>query len=106
MRKLSAITFVVIAVVLASSTAPLFGWSERGHAIIGRIAERHLTPYADAVITDLLEGRSLAGIASWADEIRMKRGDTESWHFVNIPAGASGYSATRDCPNGSCIVEV
>ncbi len=42
-------------------------------------------------------------IASWSYRIRMTRRETSSWHYVDIPVGASGYDAARDCAD-TCIV--
>ncbi len=48
-------------------------------------------------------GTTLADISTWADEIHPTRPNTAPWHYVNIPGGASGYNAQRDCPRG-CVV--
>src|SRR5262249_33526538 len=56
----------------------------------------------------LLKGRSLASIASWADDVRPQRPATSNWHFVDIPLTSDAYEPARDCkddPNkGDCIV--
>jgi len=48
-------------------------------------------------------GLTLTDISTWADEVRPSRPNTAPWHYVNIPGGASGYNAQRDCPRG-CVV--
>jgi hypothetical protein len=42
--------------------------------------------------------------ASWADEVRQQRPETNSWHYVNIVIGSRGYDARRDCGDGACVV--
>jgi hypothetical protein len=42
--------------------------------------------------------------SNWADEIRDRRRDTGSWHYVDIPLAARGYDAQRDCPQRDCVV--
>ena len=42
-------------------------WGPEGHAIVAQIAEDHLTDAARQQVDALLDGDSLASIASWAD---------------------------------------
>ena len=84
-----------------------FRWGSDGHKITGLIARQQLTPQA-AAVGDLLkgEGGTLAEVSTWADEVR--RQYEYAWsaplHFVNIPSGAAGYDAVRDCRDGKCVV--
>ncbi len=48
-------------------------------------------------------GTTLADISTWADDIHHSRPNTGPWHYVNIPRGAAGYNAQRDCRHG-CVV--
>ncbi|HWS41368.1 MAG TPA: S1/P1 nuclease [Arenimonas sp.] len=69
--------------VLVSQNA--FAWGATGHRTVGLIAQQHMTPAALKKSQELLEGHSLAYVASWADEIRSdpkKYGDTFNWHFT------------------------
>ena len=62
-------------------------WGKTGHRVIGEIAAHHLKPEAKKAISALLEGRSLARIGTWADEIRSNP-DYDAyviWHYVNLP---------------------
>ena len=62
-------------------------WGKTGHRVIGEIASRHLKPKAKRTISNLLEGRSLARIGTWADEIRSNPDYNQYtiWHYVNMP---------------------
>jgi hypothetical protein len=93
-----------------SGAGPVLAWGEKGHRIVGEMAQRQLTAPARAEVARLLAGEAeptLAGVAYWADEVRKhdaERGPrTERWHFVNLPRGC-GFDAARDCPGGNCIV--
>jgi hypothetical protein len=66
----------------------IFGsWGRTGHSTIGLIAAKHLTPKATAAVTALLNGQSLADVASWADDHRSPT--TAPWHFINVELGLS-----------------
>jgi hypothetical protein len=83
-------------------------WGAAGHAIVAEIAQHRLQPGARREIRRLLNGDvSLASVANWADTVQSQRPETANWHFVNIPVGAAGYNAARDCPQtprGDCVV--
>lgn len=82
------------------------GWGRDGHAITGEIAQRELTPEAQHAVETLLDGRPLAEIAAWADQVR--RQPEYRWtaplHYVNIEPGAPRYDHERDCPDHGCAV--
>jgi hypothetical protein len=60
-----------------------------GHRSVGKIAENNLTPTAKAAVQDLLGKETLAGVSTWADEVRTQPEykSTASWHFLNLPLG-------------------
>src|SRR5271165_6694875 len=95
---------------VALALMPLCGraWGIAGHAMIGDIAEWHLTPTALAKVRDMLaeEGfEHLAQVASWPDEIRNQRKETGPWHYVDIPLTEKEYDSDRDCPKGDCVID-
>jgi hypothetical protein len=85
-----------LAFFLLTTAAHAFG--PEGHQLAGEIAERHLTPRAQAEVRRLLRHdrladrspsgrRTLGEVANWADEIRdfpwgKARG---AWHYDDIP---------------------
>jgi len=79
-------------------------WGPSGHRIVARVAQARLTPKASAEVARLLQGGSLASVASWADSVRTKRPETGPWHYVDIPTWESSYNAQRDCKDGLCII--
>jgi nuclease S1 len=72
--------------------------------MIADIAMDHLTPEARENLRELLGDNDLASISTWADDINNGRPETKPWHYVHIPSTADGYLATRDCPDGDCVV--
>ena len=89
---------------------PAFGWGAEGHRIVGHLAEARLSPAARAEAARLLRGESeptLAGIATWADEVRdePRWRHTARWHWVNLPReNPCSYVPARDCRGGDCVV--
>src|SRR4051812_20261854 len=99
---------VVLSACLFGVASPCFGWGGMGHQIVALIAEDHLSPAAKAGIRDLLGGDaqiSDAEVASWADEVRRQRRETAPWHYVNIPADATGFDRKRDGRDGDNVVD-
>jgi hypothetical protein len=95
--------------LLLAASQPALAWSALGHRLVGALAERHLTPAAEHQVHDLLKGEAdptLAGIATWADELRNNEPDrfkaTSRWHYVN--SRDCQYVAARDCPDGNCVI--
>jgi len=97
---------VWLAIALAMSWgAPCFGWGEEGHRLVVAIAEGLMTPAAKArLAATLMPGETLEELATWADEIRRTRKETEEWHYVDIPLTSAGLDMKRDCPKGNCVV--
>ena len=79
--------------------------------LVGELAQRQLTPEANARVHELLRNEpvpTLAGVAMWADHLRATDPErfkaTSRWHYVNMPEGFCRYVATRDCPDGACVL--
>src|SRR5690606_23303542 len=103
---------LLFAAVLLLATPVALGWAQLGHRLVGELAQRHLTPAADAEVARLLAGEqdpTLAGIAAWADTLRDEDPPrfkaTSKWHYVNTaPDDGCRYDAARDCADGNCVV--
>lgn len=79
-------------------------WGQVGHRIIARVVAARLSPDAAREVKRLLDGASLAEIASWADDVRRDRPATGPWHYVNIPVTETRYDAAKYCKDGDCVV--
>ena len=95
MRRIALAVLVALAL---GSAASLQAWGGQGHRLIGLVAANHLTPVAKQNVARLLDGQTLAAVASWADDQRTDNQQTGYWHYSNIPPNASGYDRDRDCP--------
>lgn len=104
---------VVLAAAVAAALQPIaaFAWGPQGHRLVARVAETELTPQARAQVAQLLAGEahpSLAGVATWADELREHDPDlgkrSGRWHYVNLGEHQCGYVPARDCPDGNCVI--
>lgn len=93
-----SIALISILVVTLFSRFDLRAWGEQGHRLVGLIAASRLTPIAKKNVDWLLDGRTLADVANWADSVTGEQVQTAPWHYVNIPHEASTYDRERDCP--------
>lgn len=104
MKKTVFLTLCCLQISFAN--APVV-WSKTGHRVIGEIAEAHLSRKAKKSIARLLNGRSLAAVSNFADEIKA---DTtyrkfSAWHYVNIPKGKR-YEEVDPSPYGDLVVAI
>mgnify|MGYP001555713900 CR=1 FL=1 len=103
--------FLLLFAALSAASPAALAWSALGHRLVGAIAERHLTPAAEAQVRELLAGEpdpTLAGVAYWADALRNQDPPrfklTSRWHYINAQGGGCDFDEARDCPGGNCVV--
>lgn len=93
-------------VVLFAS--PAFGhapmWSKTGHRVVGEVASKYLKSRTRRVVTELLDGQSLATVSNYADEIKADRRFKRfsPWHYVNFPPDKS-YTEVAPSLNGDVV---
>jgi len=82
-------------------------WGQTGHRVVGVIAQQHLTPKAQSRIDELLEGRSLAEISTYGDDIKSdpKYKSLNPWHYVNLPLETPYSDATKN-PKGDVVMAI
>lgn len=93
------------AAALSGAALAAQAWGVQGHRLVGELAQRQLTPAAQAEVERLLAlepGATLGSVASWADDIKDRA--TRRWHFVHMPADDCVFQRERDCPEGDCAV--
>jgi hypothetical protein len=102
--------FILCAALLLTGS-PSWGWAELGHRLVGELAQRQLTPEANARVQELLRSEpvpTLSGVALWADQLRTTDPErfkaTSRWHYVNMHEGTCRFVAARDCPEGACVI--
>lgn len=82
-------------------------WGQTGHRVVGEIAQQHLTQKAQNRIGELLEGRSLASVSTYGDDIKSdpKYKLLNPWHYVNLPLEIS-YSDAQTNPKGDVVMAI
>src|SRR6188768_2092952 len=84
--------------LLLATAGDALAWSGDGHRLVAELAQRRLSPAAQAEVARLLAGEpdpTLAGIATWADDLRAESRTgvnelgkrSERWHYLNFPRG-------------------
>ena len=96
-----------LACLLTGSAA--YAWGGDNHRVICGIAWEETTPAARERIADILGagGRdAFAESCLWADVYRDEgHRETEGWHYVNVPIGATAVDPARDCKEPeSCVL--
>ena len=83
-KRLTLFVGIILSLVLVS-------WGYDGHYAIAEIAQNHLSPSARLAVKNLLGHRTMADVASYADELRSEPAykATGSLHYVNVPLGYS-----------------
>jgi hypothetical protein len=96
-------TFFVFNLLTSTSA---FSWFDKGHRIVGLIAQANLSADARKEIEKILPASmTLADAAIWPDHEGRSIRDLDPLHYVRIPEAASGYDQGRDCPQKNCMVE-
>ena len=96
---------VLIAFVCFSFS--LYAWGETGHRVVGEVAQNHLKKKVNKKVAEVLDGKTIAEVSTWMDEIRSDDAydEYEDWHWVTIPEGKS-YAETEKNPNGDVIYAI
>ena len=103
------------AVVLLACllVGPVQAWGPLGHAIVANLAQRQLSPAAQAEVARLLapeHTNSLVAIASWPDQLQNDPAQAALWrqtrslHYVNFQGADCDYVPPRDCRDGRCVI--
>lgn len=106
MQKTSFFFILFFSLQLGFSHIPA-DWGKTGHRATAEIAEGLLNGRAKRKITKILDGRSLALVSTFADEIKSdpRYKAFFSWHYANIPEGET-YSQSGKNPQGDLVTAV
>ena len=107
---------IVLLICCALASSVCFAWGGRGHAAVGALAEANLSPAALAQVQVLLHDdldryeqasgrKTLASVASWADEIRdlATRTDSKAFRGWHVRANSVCGDALGACREGHCV---
>jgi len=97
----------MFAVIASAISFQALGWGQTGHRVSGAIAERYLTPKAQAAINELLVNEDLAEVSTYPDEMRSNPSEfwqktANPWHYVNIHEGKK-YDDLGAPPEGDAV---
>ena len=100
---------ILLAVFVLYSSFGFSGekdWGQNGHRTTAEIAQSYLSKDAKKEISKLLNGRSLAFVSTFGDEIKSdsKYRKYSPWHYVNLPEGASKYIKDEANPKGDLLM--
>jgi hypothetical protein len=99
---------VVATLLLLTFASSANAWGPTGHRVVGEIAQRHLTPAAQAKVSSILNGRSLADVANWPDDLRSdSRYDKyKLLHFATVKNGLASYRDSEKARCGDVVVAI
>lgn len=79
-------------------------WGATGHRVVGEIAQSHLKCSTKRKIKKLLNGKTLAYVSTYADEIKSDKRYNEfyTWHYINMPLDEN-YNPANQNPKGDLV---
>ncbi|MEO2064565.1 MAG: S1/P1 nuclease [Christiangramia sp.] len=102
MKRILAILLLSLSLNIHAADAD---WGKTGHRATAEIAEEHLSKKAQKAISKILDGRSLAFVANYADDIKSDPAYRQysPWHYVNIEPDEEQYVAENASENGDLV---
>ena len=98
---------VILLLIALFTTATMSAedWGRTGHRVTGEIAQQHLTKKASRAVKNILEGKSLAFVSTYGDDIKSdpKYRQYGPWHYVNLDPDQQEYLASNAAPEGDII---
>lgn len=97
----------LLALGAVSLVASAGAWGAKGHRVLARIAEMHLSDQTKAALREVLGDESLVEASTWADWIKSDPNMDHAgpWHYVNMPDGVS-YEESEKNPAGDAYVQL
>lgn len=97
----------LLILFLFCATVAKADWGKTGHRVVGKVAENHLTDSAKTAIAQILDGKSLALVSNWPDEMRSNPDFSKygPWHYVNLPLDKE-YHEVEHSHKGDVIVTI
>lgn len=82
---------LLISVLGCVSSVPAFGWGQKGHRIVAKIAYDNLSCKAKKAVDKTLGKGGMIYWTNWPDEIKSDTiyADSHDWHYQDFPAGLS-----------------
>jgi len=103
-KNIKIFMLLMLVTIILFSFNEIMGWGKNGHRIIALTAQNHLTKKARDGVNRLLNGRSMAQISIWADEMYSveKYSCASPFHYANIEEGKN-YLTSKKNKKGAII---
>jgi len=103
----STYILIVFLIFLSPLSASNPDWGSTGHRAIGEIAEGFLKGKTKRKILELLDGQSLALVATFGDDIKSDKRYNKfyTWHYVNMSFGTK-YEDSQKNPKGDLVTGI
>ncbi len=100
-------TIIIVFLFIFQGVFAHPNWGPTGHRTLTKIADNHLKRKAKKKIAKLLDGKSLAYISTFADEIKSDKRYRKfsAWHYVNFPFGVK-YQDSKKSKYGDLAVGI
>ena len=105
------VSFLLSAIIFLAPAVSALAWGDGGHQTVGKIASLRIKPRtAEKIALILRPGETLANIATWADTVKYRVGETDpdadtnaflqdvahneknaEWHYDDLPLGCKNY---------------
>lgn len=122
MIRLRVMFLLVVTALALAATPQAWAWGCDGHETVALIAKAHLNPNALSMVNQILQDNPahpphslechpdgldpIAGVATWADDVRGCRTETAGWHFFDIPRFATSTNIDQFCdPTTGCVAK-
>lgn len=80
---------IIILLVLIGFSECVYAWGRKGHQIVAEIAQQNLTKTTHQRINQILNGKTLVEVSTWADQMRSMQNEfwkyhAYKWHYINF----------------------
>ena len=85
------ISILLVSLLACFTCVPAFGWGQKGHRIIAKIAYNNLSGKARKAVDKTLGKGGMIYWTNWPDEIKSDTiyADSHDWNYQDFPAGMS-----------------
>lgn len=109
-RKIQYMRLLLLLVMFFITTTgfSMEDWGQTGHRVTGEIAERHLSRKVKKKIDKILNGKSLALVSTYGDDIKSdpRYRQYGPWHYVNLDPDQTTYDEDQASLEGDIVIGI
>lgn len=89
---------LLLTLIALCATLPSFGWGQKGHDTVARIAEENVSRKVLRKAVEVLGGHSLVYYSNWMDNAShtQEYRYTKTWHYANVDEGYTYATMTKN----------